>query len=113
MLFALSFFLSVGLFCFLYVSLTLCLCVCLCAYFFDPNFIAVAQVISSSRQFFLTSYKKANLEMNKEGLATELVCLLDERSKPRNWARFQEQMERFFYRRCRKNQSHSKGHGLG
>ena len=45
---------------------------------------------------FLTSYKKANLEMNKERLVTDLVCLLDERSKPRNRARFQEQMERFF-----------------
>ena len=45
---------------------------------------------------FLTSYKKVNLEMNKERLVTDLVCLLDERSKPRNRARFQEQMERFF-----------------
>ena len=45
---------------------------------------------------FLTSYKKANLEMNKEGFATDLVCLLGERSKPRNWARFQEQIERYF-----------------
>ena len=46
--------------------------------------------------FFLPSYKKANLEMNKEGLAADLVCLLDERSKPRNSAKFQEQIERFF-----------------
>ena len=44
----------------------------------------------------LSSYKKANLEMNKEGLAADLVCLLDERSKPRNSAKFQEQIERFF-----------------
>ena len=34
--------------------------------------------------------------MNKEGLAADLVCLLDERSKPRNSAKFQEQIERFF-----------------
>ena len=33
--------------------------------------------------------------MNKEGLAADLVCLLDERSKPRNSAKFQEQIERF------------------
>ncbi|CAH3128096.1 unnamed protein product, partial [Pocillopora meandrina] len=39
---------------------------------------------------------QANLEMNKEGLAADLVCLLDERSKPRNSAKFQEQIERFF-----------------
>ena len=34
--------------------------------------------------------------MNKEGLAADLVCLLDERSKPRNSAKFQEQIERLF-----------------
>ena len=34
--------------------------------------------------------------MNKEGLAADLVCLLDERSKPRNSAKFQEQIERYF-----------------
>ena len=45
---------------------------------------------------FLTSYKKANLDMNQEELAVDLVCLLDERSKPRNSAKFQEQVERFF-----------------
>ena len=45
---------------------------------------------------FLYSYKKANLEMNKEGLAADLVCLLDERSEPRNSAKFQEQIERLF-----------------
>ncbi|XP_066026371.1 uncharacterized protein [Pocillopora verrucosa] len=39
---------------------------------------------------------QANLEMNKEGLAADLVCLLDERSKPRNSAKFQEQIERYF-----------------
>lgn len=39
---------------------------------------------------------QANLEMNKEGLAADLVCLLDESSKPRNSAKFQEQIERFF-----------------
>ncbi|CAH3128101.1 unnamed protein product [Pocillopora meandrina] len=39
---------------------------------------------------------QANLEMNKEGLAADLVCLLDEKSKPRNSAKFQEQIERFF-----------------
>ena len=44
----------------------------------------------------LYSNKKANLEMNKEGLAADLVCLLDERSEPRNSAKFQEQIERLF-----------------
>jgi len=39
---------------------------------------------------------KANLEFNKEGLAADLVCLLKERSLPRNRAKFQEQIERFF-----------------
>ena len=39
---------------------------------------------------------KANLEMNKEGLAADLVCLLEERSLPTNKAKFQEQIERFF-----------------
>ncbi|KAL9982961.1 hypothetical protein ACROYT_G005076 [Oculina patagonica] len=39
---------------------------------------------------------KANLEMNKEGLAADLVCMLEERSLPRNKAKFQEQIERFF-----------------
>ena len=34
--------------------------------------------------------------MNKEELAVDLVCLLDERSKPRNSAKFHEQVERFF-----------------
>ena len=34
--------------------------------------------------------------MNKEGLAADLVCMLDERSLPRNKARLQELIERFF-----------------
>ncbi len=34
--------------------------------------------------------------MNKEGLAADLVCMLEERSLPRNKAKFQEQIERFF-----------------
>ena len=34
--------------------------------------------------------------MNKEGLAEDLVCMLDERSLPRNNARIQELIERFF-----------------
>lgn len=34
--------------------------------------------------------------MNKEGLAADLVCLLEERSLPTNKAKFQEQIERFF-----------------
>ena len=34
--------------------------------------------------------------MNKEGLAEDLVCMLDERSLPRNKARLQELIERFF-----------------
>ena len=50
----------------------------------------------------LTAYRyvyyflKANLEMNNEGLAADLVCMLDERSLPRNKARLQELIERFF-----------------
>ncbi len=43
-----------------------------------------------------TLLPKANLEMNKEGLAADLVCMLEERSLPRNKAKFQEQIERFF-----------------
>lgn len=39
---------------------------------------------------------KANLEMNKEGLAADLVCMLEERSLPRDKAKFQELIERFF-----------------
>ncbi|KAJ7328567.1 hypothetical protein OS493_024484 [Desmophyllum pertusum] len=39
---------------------------------------------------------QANLEMNKEGLAADLVCMIEERSLPRDSARFQEQIERFF-----------------
>lgn len=34
--------------------------------------------------------------MNKEGLAEDLVCMLYERSLPRNKARLQELIERFF-----------------
>ena len=34
--------------------------------------------------------------MNKEGLAADLVCMLDEKSLPRNKARLQELIERFF-----------------
>ena len=34
--------------------------------------------------------------MNKEGLAADLVCMVEERSLPRNVAKFQEQIERFF-----------------
>lgn len=34
--------------------------------------------------------------MNKEGLAADLVCMLDERSLPRNKAKFEEQIARFF-----------------
>ena len=34
--------------------------------------------------------------MNKEGLAADLVCMLGERSLPRDSAKFQEQIERFF-----------------
>ena len=39
---------------------------------------------------------KANLEMNKEGLAADLVCMIEERLLPRNVAKFKEQIERFF-----------------
>jgi len=45
---------------------------------------------------YFTLFPKANLEFNKEGLAADLVCLLEERSLPRNRAKFQEQIERFF-----------------
>ena len=34
--------------------------------------------------------------MNKEGLAADLVCMVEERSRPRNVAKFKEQIERFF-----------------
>lgn len=36
------------------------------------------------------------MEFNKEGLAADLICLLEERSLPRNRAKFQEQIEWFF-----------------
>ena len=36
------------------------------------------------------------MEMNKEGLAADLVCMVEERSLPRNVAKFQEHIERFF-----------------
>ncbi|XP_078356917.1 uncharacterized protein LOC144641766 isoform X1 [Oculina patagonica] len=39
---------------------------------------------------------KANLEMNKAGLAADLVCMLEERSLPRNKAKLEAQIERFF-----------------
>ena len=39
---------------------------------------------------------KANLEMNKEGLTADLVCMIEERSLPRNVAKFKEQIESFF-----------------
>ncbi|KAJ7390685.1 hypothetical protein OS493_023397 [Desmophyllum pertusum] len=39
---------------------------------------------------------KANLEMNKEALAADLVCMLDERSLPRDKAKFEQQIENFF-----------------
>ena len=34
--------------------------------------------------------------MNKEGLTADLVCMIEERSLPRNLAKFKEQIERFF-----------------
>ena len=36
------------------------------------------------------------MEFNKEGLAADLVCLLEESSLPRNRAKFPEQIERLF-----------------
>ncbi|XP_078357256.1 uncharacterized protein LOC144642139 [Oculina patagonica] len=39
---------------------------------------------------------KANLEMNKKSLATDLVCMLDERSLPRDKAKLEELIDRFF-----------------
>ena len=44
----------------------------------------------------VTFIPKANLEMNKEALAADLVCLLEERLLPRHKAKFEEQVERFF-----------------
>lgn len=46
--------------------------------------------------FFFLLPSKANLEMNKEGLAADLVCMLDERSLPRDKAKFEEQIAWFF-----------------
>lgn len=34
--------------------------------------------------------------MNEEGLKAELVCLIEERSLPRNIAKFKETIERYF-----------------
>lgn len=34
--------------------------------------------------------------MNKEGLAADLVCMLDERSLPRDTAKFEEKIALFF-----------------
>ena len=34
--------------------------------------------------------------MNKEALAADLVCMLDERSLPRDKAKFEQQIENFF-----------------
>ena len=34
--------------------------------------------------------------MNKEALAADLVCMLDERSKPRNIAKLEQQIANFF-----------------
>ena len=34
--------------------------------------------------------------MNKEALTADLVCMIEERSLPRNLAKFREQIERFF-----------------
>ncbi len=39
---------------------------------------------------------QANLELNKEGLAADLVCLLEERLAAHQTARFKEEIERFF-----------------
>ncbi|KAJ7390268.1 hypothetical protein OS493_026143 [Desmophyllum pertusum] len=39
---------------------------------------------------------KANLEMNKEALAADLVCMLDERSLPRDKAQLEQQIANFF-----------------
>ena len=45
---------------------------------------------------YFTLAPKANLEMNKEGLAADLVCMLDERSLPRDKAKFEAQIAGFF-----------------
>ncbi|KXJ22165.1 hypothetical protein AC249_AIPGENE4192 [Exaiptasia diaphana] len=39
---------------------------------------------------------QANLEMNKEGLTADLVCMIEERSLPRNVASFKKTIEQFF-----------------
>ena len=41
-------------------------------------------------------YIKANLEMNKESFAAELVCLLDVASRPQDIAGFKAEIESFF-----------------
>ena len=48
--------------------------------------------------FFIYSIldPKANLEINKGGLAADLVCMLDERSLPRYKAKFEAEIEGFF-----------------
>lgn len=45
---------------------------------------------------YFTLTPKANLEMNKKGLAADLVCMLDERSLPRDKAKFEAQIAGFF-----------------
>ncbi len=39
---------------------------------------------------------KANLEMNKEGLAADLVCMFEERLLPHKKAQLEEEIQRFF-----------------
>lgn len=53
---------------------------------------------SIALNFFLLFFPclKANLEMNKEKLAAELVCLLDVASRPQDIAGFKQVMESFF-----------------
>ena len=60
----------------------MCVCVFVCAPLSSTLALLLFPKLYPAHDiFFLPSYKKDNLEMNKEGLAADLVCLLDERSK--------------------------------
>ena len=45
--------------------------------------------------YFILTSTKANLEMNREGIAADLVCMLEEASPPDN-AKFEAQIANFF-----------------
>ena len=43
-----------------------------------------------------TVYNKADLEKNSQGFAADMVCLLEEATRPRDVASFKQKMESFF-----------------